>query len=803
MKKFMLFFLSAILILSLSGCQKEKPEPIGPLETLDLTQYFPSSTGFSWFYEGAYEYQAYETLIIIEQDVASGSKHFIIEGARVDMSGGEAGDMNYTLKYGVSKDQIIDASGISEILLLRNPIQIGQRWETPFFDQELGDYTAVAEIVTFNEGLITVKYSPKEGSGLPKDLQETRTFEKDKGITQVSKKLCLNIQSDTLTDFNYALSKTFTNKPKELLLKHYSDNPLVAKLYKQSSRTYDTLENTEVQWQYIHRKESVDGLYLHYSQWLETLDREDIHSLILAKSALSRITVDRKDGDGFVRAYMTFANDIINASLFDLSMLYDLDYDIFDDMVSWDDLTNQYALLPVTETSKSEVKLLRPLLKDAGLLVTFNEGYAYTILDGKHIIDSVRFNVSEAYGSYLDLLKFDYEKAPVYYEGNLVIGKDIYLEHIIQLDLWAKANKDMPEVAAIQENQSWSINMFLVPNYFYEDASFVGGFMSQAYIQVLEQALAKHKEDTPILKLIKEALVKLSASDYLLTEDYLKWISTQGILYGDGLSDQDKEAAIQLQELKGLYSPYTASGRQQAFEVSTVDELISAIGSDRKIILKSGALLLPYYGGASTDYAAVTEGILTIKNVSNLVIEGSGKTPSTLLSQNVGMAVRFDNVKQLTLNNMRIGHSLDYCTEASLDLKNCVDVVIANTIIFGCGEWGINIDGTQTVTILNSLISDCNTYAAKIMNSTGISFMNSIITRNGKNLFYLEDSNAILFDNTQLINNVNDTYTTDPALFALKNTVDITLKDSVVKGNAIKKLSPNEGEILNNNSYVE
>ena len=154
-------------------------------------------------------------------------------------------------------------------------------------------------------------------------------------------------------------------------------------------------------------------------------------------------------------------------------------------------------------------------------------------------------------------------------------------------------------------------------------------------------------------------------------------------------------------------------GDPQIIEVSTVDELLSAIGDDRVIKLAPGEYNLSKAKKVKSSFVTFEEYFdqVIIHDVVNMTIEG----PATVLSDNVNADVlRFTNCSGIVLSKLTVGHvkpNEEYECEGSVTLfQGCYDVNVEECNLFGCGAVGVMAWDTDDLFIYKTDIYEC-TYA--------------------------------------------------------------------------------------------
>ena len=205
-----------------------------------------------------------------------------------------------------------------------------------------------------------------------------------------------------------------------------------------------------------------------------------------------------------------------------------------------------------------------------------------------------------------------------------------------------------------------------------------------------------------------------------------------GINYASGKlpvgPDGNELSAVELQEMKLRpvtwqpkeipEAPQMEAGEDGKIHVSTVDELLAAIGSSTVIYMEPGEYDLTTasnYGGLGSDYYSwieVFDGYeLRISNVNNLTIEAeSGDKVSILTQPRYANVLNFYGITGLVLRNIKVGHTMapGYCTGGVLFLEYVNNPVVEGCDLYGCGTIGVQAYSCNNLRVYNCEIHDCS-----------------------------------------------------------------------------------------------
>ncbi|MDF3000497.1 MAG: S-layer domain protein [Bacillota bacterium] len=227
-----------------------------------------------------------------------------------------------------------------------------------------------------------------------------------------------------------------------------------------------------------------------------------------------------------------------------------------------------------------------------------------------------------------------------------------------------------------------------------------------------------------------------------------------------------------------VYIGWIPEDMRPVVTVSTAEEFLKEIGSNKKIVLKPGVYNL----------SAADEGRgLTISNVSNLTIEGveSGQTEFVVDSR-YAQVMNFINCKGITIKNIKAGHTpSEYeCDAGVLLFDGCSDVSVSNSELYGCGSIGVTLQNTNGFYGYDLDINHCSLRAIEIHDSKNVLFQDSIIRDHEaySNIVYIARSESVTFRNSDFKNNKNFLW----SFFELTESADVLIEDCRFEDNSRK-----------------
>lgn len=187
-----------------------------------------------------------------------------------------------------------------------------------------------------------------------------------------------------------------------------------------------------------------------------------------------------------------------------------------------------------------------------------------------------------------------------------------------------------------------------------------------------------------------------------------------------------------LEEMYGTL-PQAPKQPQLQIRVSTVDELIAAIGPNKEIILEPGTYNLQTatgYGAAYNDYYfwndTFVDGYeLMIRNADNMTIRGGGNDRTEVVIEaepRYANVVNFVTSSNITVSNFTAGHTKEQgsCTGGVLFFKDNDYIQVENCGLFGCGTMGVYAESSSNIAVLNCEIYECSEGGVEFRNCNTI-----------------------------------------------------------------------------------
>lgn len=175
--------------------------------------------------------------------------------------------------------------------------------------------------------------------------------------------------------------------------------------------------------------------------------------------------------------------------------------------------------------------------------------------------------------------------------------------------------------------------------------------------------------------------------------------------------------------------------------VKTMDEFLSALGSDRTIVLNGTSFITAqasdHYeiGGDNEFYhwCLTPDGSeLIIHNVKNLTIKAKNSDPSATKFEAIpceANVLSFASCENITLTGFTAGHTKTKasCGGGVLYFDDCRNIKVDKMHLYGCGNEGIEADKCTGIDIINTEIFKCGQGAGFFTDVNNINFDNCSI----------------------------------------------------------------------------
>lgn len=252
-----------------------------------------------------------------------------------------------------------------------------------------------------------------------------------------------------------------------------------------------------------------------------------------------------------------------------------------------------------------------------------------------------------------------------------------------------------------------------------------------------------------------------------------RWFSDDGTVT-DGAGNP-----LTYDQMNELYSTGATEPTQKQLEihVSTVDELIAAIGPNVDIVLDAELYDLSTatgYGTSKGDYYYWLDEFdgpqLVIDGVDNLTIRSND---GNVTGHTIAAIPRYANVltfkacSYITLSGFTAGHTREpgICAGGVLQFQDSTHVTVDNCGLFGCGILGVDAGYCTDIRVANCDIYECSQGGVRFQSTEGIVMENNTlrdldgsdmsfydckdVTVNGETLIPADASNSIIIQSEE------------------------------------------------------
>jgi len=202
-------------------------------------------------------------------------------------------------------------------------------------------------------------------------------------------------------------------------------------------------------------------------------------------------------------------------------------------------------------------------------------------------------------------------------------------------------------------------------------------------------------------------------------------------------------------------------------KVSTVNEFLQALGSNRTILMQPGVYLLsewnPYSEGKTTSLPRGVKwssehdgGELVLNGFKNLTIRGEGKdNVQIIVHPRYVYVLRFIACTDIVLENLYAGHSEGgYCQGGVFAFENSSRISLTGVNMYGSGTEGLMMNNVSDMTVTGSSIFECTYYIMSVFKSKNIAFNNCLFFDNKEfSLVNVDKTKNMTFENCTFILN--------------------------------------------------
>jgi len=229
--------------------------------------------------------------------------------------------------------------------------------------------------------------------------------------------------------------------------------------------------------------------------------------------------------------------------------------------------------------------------------------------------------------------------------------------------------------------------------------------------------------------------------------------------------------------------------------VGSAQELVAALGSNRRILLKEGVYNLTAVDPAvindtSVSYQEIYDGPeLLLDGIHNLTIQGAADNKSEIvIDPRYAFVMNFKNCSDINISDVKAGHTEGgYCLGGVFSFENSSGIQIDDAQMYGCGTIGLNLLRATDIKVTNSSIYDCSYGIMTVDYSANVSFDNCVFRDNrGFTMVIVGHTSGFSVENCQFLRNEAD-YTDDP-MFSISQSENVSVKNTEFADNRAYKL---------------
>lgn len=251
--------------------------------------------------------------------------------------------------------------------------------------------------------------------------------------------------------------------------------------------------------------------------------------------------------------------------------------------------------------------------------------------------------------------------------------------------------------------------------------------------------------------------------------------------------------------LAGFVIILSSTGFNSTISVNSANELLNAIGPNRTIQLAPGDYVLSNVKDRYMDFIRWDPEFdgqtITVRNVKNLKIVGSGEATRLLVRPRYVYVLNFEDCENVELANLVMGHSPDtgFCTSGVIGATNCTNLALRNCVLFGSGTEGLTLEKVRKMVFHDSTIRDCTYGIMTIRGCANLQFTQSSFTRNKEYwAVNVHDSKDISFVGCNFTNN----HAERKSLFDVASSSNILVKKCNLANNKVKSVTNNATAVI-------
>ncbi|MCK8059342.1 MULTISPECIES: right-handed parallel beta-helix repeat-containing protein [unclassified Fusibacter] len=727
-----------VLVILLTGCQVKNSYSTLEAETDVLREWLPDHVGYTNYFVVPTNARAYETLLKIEQSPDQDVQTFWYEGegiTGIDMRI----DGGHYRKLQLAKDFLYESIDEREIILLRTPLKEKETWQTPLWLPEIGWTNGVATIDSHSDDqlVVTVK-------GTTVDAIWTYTIKKNMGI--IKSKVVIQGKSRTI---DFLVSHNLP--PKSFVSRYVMPSELVSSFYKEDPRVYTT---TFINFQDDINRVPEESLHILYDQTLDEQDKKDLRTIALAADMANEMMLSAKEDTKILSLFISYYEEVIalNKSDFETALGFDRLAQLF----YYDEAKGFFKVKESNDILEPELRAIGQVFVENGIGIDY--GQEFTTLQAQPEFLSNAIAGSDSANQLFILLKeWQYKHAGKIPGDRHVLNWNDLADHIVELERFVLTYPDYPLIKEMQQQLSASRTMYLAP--VTEEISqrkFNNGLLQEGIKDSYEYCLQNHL-GTELFNDVVGIYAQLKSDAWIWTKAYEKRVMSLGIqprsvAFDSGYNEHAIKQLAQFRLLIKNQAVDSSSNEviQQPEEVEKIvvssgEELLKAIGSNRIIYLKPG--IYDLNTEITTPNVRYDFGQLVIHHVENLTLQSENAGLFVHLLSNVeGTVIKFDSSKNIILKQLRITRANTGAQTPLMGIQHSSDVHIDKCIFAGPSGRGIELRYTDNIVITESQFYDIDHVTFTMDNVKDLTVKDSFVSYVGATVLSAYKSENMVFD---------------------------------------------------------
>ncbi|MCL2152181.1 MAG: right-handed parallel beta-helix repeat-containing protein [Oscillospiraceae bacterium] len=233
--------------------------------------------------------------------------------------------------------------------------------------------------------------------------------------------------------------------------------------------------------------------------------------------------------------------------------------------------------------------------------------------------------------------------------------------------------------------------------------------------------------------------------------------------------------------------------------VSSAEELVAALGSNRRILLQEGVYNLTkvspsYINNPSVALQEIFDGPeLVLTGIHNLTIQGVGDNHSEIVIEpRYAFVMNFQGCSNISFDNIKAGHTEGgYCSGGVFSFENSSGIRINNTAMYGCGTYGLGLEHVTDMKVTDSSIYECTYGIMTVYSCADIMFENCVFRDNeGFIMVEVGNTSGFTIDSCEFLRNSCD-FSPSP-MFSISQSENVEIKNTKFADNVASKLIEQE-----------